>query len=100
MATYYEFGCPSCGYHVEVPGGMSGGFTTVSQDVLCHDCREISTCLVAEARSLPFAWDDAVRHPLRCPADASHTVDPWEHPGPCPGCGSTMERGDVTMWAD
>jgi hypothetical protein len=28
----------------------------------------------------------------RCPADPSHIIQDWNHPGPCPRCGAFMNR--------
>ncbi|MBN1319662.1 MAG: hypothetical protein JXA87_02370 [Thermoleophilia bacterium] len=29
----------------------------------------------------------------KCPKSAEHAWESWRHPGPCPQCGKTMERG-------
>ena len=37
---------------------------------------------------------------LACPRSKRHAVRPWEHPGPCPKCGSLMDVGDMLLLWD
>ena len=99
MGAVYEFICLKCGYSVECEGGFGGGFVYTSQDVLCHDCREIRMCVTArhEFRCDPKPSDML---PLQCPVDSSHRIEKWDHPGPCPRCGTTLQEGTLIMESD
>lgn len=99
MGAVYEFICRNCGYRIETEGGFGGGALFMSQDVLCHDCREIRPCIKVQHE---FGWDPgpAEVRPLQCPVDPSHRVEKWDHPGPCPRCGTTLRQGRLLMWVD
>ena len=96
MGQTYEFRCPSCGYRAEVSGGDDAGMVACTTTIICEDCRklfDITTDL------LDSSTEDK-QPEFRCPKQASHRVHKWSANGPCPRCGTRMEKGKLTILWD
>ena len=121
MGTLFAFSCPGCGYRAEVCGGLGYGMQDVDHTVSCPTCRELSDLELPCKRweimdDLEQRWeimDDQDRPTLqgaprpawlpervRCALDRRHKATLWEHPGPCPRCGVTLARGEMTVLWD
>lgn len=95
MGTHFRFRCSGCGYGAEVSGGPDAGMIGCTMTVHCRNCRRLydvpSMLLKAGGE-----WEEV--EPA-CPRSGLHHLRAWQHPGPCPRCGETMERGEPTiMW--
>lgn len=110
MGSLYLFSCPSCGYEAQVSGGLDFGMACVTHTVSCPQCQELSDTLVSDrpgdvvVHRLQADGEEGldvlpgtVPERLRCETDRRHTARPWEHPGPCPRCGTTLAKGDMAM---
>ncbi len=100
MGTTHRFRCESCGYEAEVSGGDDAGMRVITTTIRCEACEELYDVVTAE-RSIDLA-EGPVFNPVEpvCPRSKRHTIKPWEHPGPCPKCGSQMTMGDTLMLWD
>ena len=107
MGSLYRFICPGCGYEAEVAGGLDYGMECVVHTVSCPKCQQLSHALVSDrpgdlAVLLETDLKTGALMPrrIRCGLDGRHTAELWEHPGPCPRCGATLERSDepTVMW--
>lgn len=88
MGARFRFQCPGCGYEARVSGGEDAGFSFYTTTILCEACEELSDA--ATGRTSPPTPEVAKAIPPECPADPRHPVREWQHPGPCPKCGSGM----------
>lgn len=95
MGTQFRYVCPGCGYSAKVSGGSDAGELSLTQTVHCADCGRLYDVVVQDRLNHPGR-----EHPLACPASARHIVRLWAYPGPCPKCGVTMERGEMTLLWD
>ena len=93
MGTSYRFVCPHCGYHAEVSGGEDAGMTCLTVTITCMACRKLFDVMT---RQLPRWGEDAdwIEVETQCPCSAGHKCELWTHPGPCPKCGTIMDRED------
>ena len=92
MGQRHYFECPRCGYPSEVSGGDDAGMRCFTQTILCETCQKLYD--VASALAPLF---DPIH--LRCPKIKNHVIRPWQHPGPCPGCGMEMRKlGVCAIW--
>ena len=96
MGQTYEFKCPGCGYKTDVSGGDDRGAESATTTITCHDCKKLYDVVTAtggedEAES---KWEQTKPS---CPESDRHRIEIWRHPGPCPECGRTMERGKPFM---
>jgi hypothetical protein len=107
MGSLYRFSCSERGYEAEVSGGLDYGMMCVAHTVSCPKCRELSDTTVSDEPWNPVVFfeidaeNGTVRDKrIRCGLDGRHTAALWEHPGPCPGCGTTLERDEepTVMW--
>lgn len=95
MGTWFQFSCSRCGYQAEVSGGSDAGMVAVTATILCRRCRRLFD-VVAGKVSIS---GQIKKVPLRCPRSASHPIERWSHPGPCPRCGTTLTReGETALW--
>lgn len=112
MGARYRFICGSCGYETLVSGGYDRGWFSEVHTVSCPRCHELSDAEIKEsapdaADCLYDPFDQNALPPdrvvggrIRCGLDRRHTAELWTHPGPCPRCGTTLERSDgaVLFW--
>jgi hypothetical protein len=74
---------------------MGMGCSTAT--ITCATCKKLRDAVVSEEPGM-------VPEPLpvpKCPGARTrvHEALIWTHPGPCPRCGATMDRGEVTtLW--
>ena len=99
MGACFEFRCPGCPYTAEVSGGPDCGFSVGTVTISCATCRKLRDAVITED-----AWKDepdpVPAHP-RCPSARTrvHRTVLWCDPGPCPRCGTTMEKGELrVLW--
>jgi ssDNA-binding Zn-finger/Zn-ribbon topoisomerase 1 len=91
MGATFEYRCGKCGYKVELSLGV--GFAAIESGAFaCPECKELVSApvknLATERKLKP-----------RCPKSRDHKSEPWEAPGPCPKCGSTIEGGEmIGLW--
>jgi hypothetical protein len=105
MGGACDYTCRGCGYHVDfMVNGYDVGMGSHVHAVLCRDCRELRVSrleghpatMPIEPRQLAEAIS---RLTLSCPENPAHRVERWEHPGPCPRCGVTLQRGrNLILW--
>lgn len=121
MGTLFAFSCPGCGYRAEVCGGLGYGMQDVDHTVSCPTCRELSDLelpckrweIMDDLEQRREVMGDQDRPTLqgaprpawlpervRCAIDRRHKATLWEHPGPCPRCGMTLARGEITVLWD
>ncbi len=100
MGASYQFRCDSCGYEAEVSGGGDAGMLVITTTVLCETCEELYDVVTARRPTDPAERLDFGPVEPVCPRSKRHTIKPWEHPGPCPKCGSQMTMGDTLMLWD
>jgi len=94
MGTQYRFKCPTCGYKADVAGGDDAGELSYVRTIHCQDCKRLYDVVIEDRGSHPGR-----EHPLICPKSGWHIVTPWHHPGPCPKCGSILQRSEpVVIW--
>lgn len=99
MGEWHNFHCPSCGYRKKrMDSGYQCGFVARAVGVSRADCRSLHSV------GLPPVTYSADMEPVRsvkvgetppdvrCPRCHGTRVTVWEHPGPCPKCGTTLER--------
>lgn len=97
MGSLYRFTCSSCGFEAGVSGGFDVGMRAATQTITCRDCRNLEDVYVGDAPTT--SPEDVAEETLHCSKSPLHAVAKWNHPGPCPGCGETMARGDLTtLW--
>lgn len=100
LGALHDFRCPSCGYSAEVSGGPDIGEASRTVTISCATCKELHDVVVSEE-----PWkeppDLAPERPP-CPRTRArtHATSVWNDPGPCPRCGSTMRRGEMTVLWD
>lgn len=95
MGTYFRFQCSGCGYEAETSGGRDAGMIGCTTTIHCHNCRRLYD-VPSDLLKPGGEWEEV--EPA-CPRSRLHRVNPWQHPGPCPRYGETMERGDpTTLW--
>jgi hypothetical protein len=87
MGCQYSFACPRCAYLADVSGGPDRGFMARTVTVACLGCRELRDVEVATLN---------VTDAPPC-ASSGHSTTLWAHPGPCPRCGETLNRGESTV---
>ena len=117
MGTLFQFRCPRCGYEAQVSGGLGWGILAVTHTVSCPTCTELSDMIVAEEPWEFSEWmerecvdrDDAdakaaqapwMPEKIRCDLHHRHKASLWSHPGPCPRCGTTLAKGEMTVLWD
>jgi hypothetical protein len=102
MGATYRLVCGSCGYEVEVSGGDYAGMIVTTTTVLCERCEASSDAFSSRRPKDPTEGEGYDFEPveLACPRSKRHAVRPWEHPGPCPKCGSLMDVGDMLLLWD
>ncbi|MBP7937820.1 MAG: hypothetical protein KA354_24535 [Phycisphaerae bacterium] len=67
-----------------------------TQTILCEDCKRLMDVLET---LIDETGKESEAHALKCYRSSGHRIKVWNHPGPCPRCGQTMTRGEVTvMW--
>jgi Zn finger protein HypA/HybF involved in hydrogenase expression len=120
MGRTYQFECPLCHYTAKVAGGAADGLHCDVQTIICRDCRElfdVTTRIRRKPAPGKFKIDRPEIPPLvvreffrgatkwesvkpACPVSGSHFVEPWQHPGRCPRCGSFLEPNGfpVRVW--
>jgi len=101
MAIQYEFTCPDCDYSDFVCGCGGVGMHAVWETMTCLDCRELVDVLVGQlgqrGPSGDKEWDRDLGVCLEC---RGKNLSIWTHPGPCPRCGSILEKGDNELMVD
>ncbi len=100
MGASYEFRCGSCGYEAEVSGRDDAGFFVNTTTILCEGCEELYDVVTARRPMDPAEEPDPGPIEPMCPKSKRHIVRSWEHPGPCPKCGSPMTMGNMLMLWD
>ena len=69
----------------------------LTQTIVCHDCRKLYDVYTG-SREFPRSSEKAPLK-LTCRQDASHRISVWNHPGPCPVCGTVLKRGlQTAIW--
>ncbi|MHA1378691.1 MAG: hypothetical protein ACTSRG_09945 [Candidatus Helarchaeota archaeon] len=99
MGTTYKFECKDCGISVEVSGCLDYGKQIVTATILCEKCGQLSDVIISNnpEKTRIATWRLPKR--INCPECNSNLTKLWEHPGPCPKCGKTMDRLDpVALW--
>jgi len=100
MGHWNHFVCKSCGYEASVSGGRDCGMMSVTQTIICHDCKKLVDVVISQLPDGP--WPDVPadhKIDLRCPKRKKHKVEPWHGGGPCPKCGAPMESlGIAGFW--
>lgn len=97
MGSWYEICCTNCGFQATSSGGRDLGMAAITQTIVCHDCHRLYDVQTG-SWDFPISLEEA-RQKLTCRQDASHRVSVWNHPGPCPVCGTALERGRQTaIW--
>ena len=99
MGAHFLFRCAACDYQADISGGNDIGMACATSTVLCRDCKELHDVVTTQEPWLAMepTWNPTN---LRCPKSDTHTVELWEHPGPCPRCGAEMVRGEITVLWD
>ena len=105
MGVIREFVCPGCGYGAMVAGSFSLLMSAVVRTVACATCGELMDVCSHSGELGNFPPSDqhdleVTSGPLVCETNDGHAVSPWEHPGPCPKCGTTMQLGEGMILAD
>lgn len=99
MGSKYRFVCGSCGHEAEVSGGGDAGMIVTTKTVLCERCAVLYDVVTSRRPMDPAGGHDFGPVEISCPRSKRHTVRPWEHPGPCPKCGTLMDMDDmVLLW--
>lgn len=94
MGERFEFVCGKCGYSAEVSGGGDAGEVALTNTIVCETCRCLYDVIVLDMRQRPH-----IQQPEQCPKSPKHNVSPWQSGGPCPKCGTPMEKGGmVFLW--
>jgi predicted RNA-binding Zn-ribbon protein involved in translation (DUF1610 family) len=94
MGQQYRFTCPACGYKADVSGGDDAGRIVATATILCADCAELQDVATAS-----LAHPHHTSSAIHCERSVAHRVRRWKHPGPCPVCGATMNKGKlVLLW--
>lgn len=92
MGRGSRFSCSGCGYDALVSGGDDAGMDVLTTTVSCEGCGELYDVVTGS----PHAG--RTTEPA-CPVDPAHPISRWQHPGPCPRCGSPVERlGEEVLW--
>lgn len=120
MGCSYMFECPRCYYRVVVAGGRASGPHCEIQTMMCIDCKalfDFAVRLRVTSEQLPGTAKGTgprpAQHPdardvinrlvrltrsywlerqPQCPNGTTHRLEPWSAPGPCPKCGTVLER--------
>lgn len=106
MGTLYKFKCPKCRYSAEVSGGDDMGMYATTTTIMCKTCKELLDVTTSkqpypETLNPPEpSFTPWVRRTIQCTKSASHEVERWKFPGPCPKCGKTMKQGEITCCWD
>ena len=100
MGSRYRHHCEGCGYEVDVSGKIHVGFASKTATVTCATCKRLFDVLLSEE-----PWKegpDPHEVDLRCPNEKGkkHKVRPWPVKRPCPRCGKTMRKGELTLLWD
>jgi hypothetical protein len=100
MGQSFFFRCTSCEFETAVSGGRDAGMAYVTQTYSCDLCGILFDHAVAVP---PFTSGERAPDRLPCyqnPKYSEHFAELWNHPGPCPRCGNTLDRSDgpVTHW--
>ena len=97
----FEFTCPSCSYGHHGAGCRSALMSGPTWSIVCLDCKELQDVIVWEPHDQPDPEDETMPTKPMCGEDPEHRVEEWAHPGPCPKCGTTMDRNeDLVCMAD
>ena len=98
VGTVYQYVCSQCDFAAAVSGGFDVGAASVSQTYSCRDCGLLfDRCVSSVPRS--FIQRDAPQT-LPCAGDPRHSAHLWNHPGPCPKCGSTLRKKELIVCWD
>ena len=100
MGAIYEYRCASCGYEAEVSGGDDAGMIVSTTTVLCAGCEELYDVVTYARHAIPEENLEPGSVAPVCPKSRRHAIKRWEHPGPCPKCGSTMNMGNMLLLWD
>jgi Zn finger protein HypA/HybF involved in hydrogenase expression len=102
MGTLYEFKCPACGYSAEVSGGDDVGMNAVTTTVSCKTCKKLFDAVISQEPWAVVTFDEPGRLldpgfkvEIYCNKSRRHKVESWTFPGPCPRCGTIMEKGQM-----
>ena len=116
MGKTYLFECGLCHYRVKISGGADAGVDCEVQTVACRDCRELydiftrvrrQSTPVGKFKTLnpeippaaligsPARRKGWQKHPLACPREPKHRIEPWNDPGRCPRCGNYLEKSGL-----
>lgn len=98
MGRRYDFVCRACGYATQVCGEREYGMRASAETMTCLRCAElVDVYRTHEWLAGEAAEDDRLEV---CPGCASTELEPWSPGGPCPKCGTPIERGGATVWWD
>jgi hypothetical protein len=96
MGFRYRHHCKACGYEVDVPSKIDVGFASKTATVTCATCKPLFDLLISEE-----PWKEGLdpREDVRCPNEKGdkHKVRPWPVKRPCPRCGETMRKRELTF---
>lgn len=101
MGSQYRFTCESCGFEATASGGFDFGFACATQTYSCTGCGILFDQTVSRE---PWSFDPTkVPDKVRCRRarkTGRHDAVKWNHPGPCPKCGTFLDREDEpsVMW--
>ena len=96
MGAKYEFECQSCDYSTIISGGDDTGMQCLTTTIICLECQDLHDVLTSK---YPWIGVEILENDLECPNGSKHGVNRWEHDGPCPKCGTILNRKDlVVLW--
>jgi hypothetical protein len=98
MGSSYPFSCPGCGFEAGVSGGFDVGMVAAVHTISCRECGSLKDVYVGDAPTT--SPEDVAAMVLHCPESPDHAVQAWSHPGPCPKCGTPLERGESNICWD
>jgi hypothetical protein len=98
MGKLARFHCSVCGFAATTSGGDGQRFDNPSVTLHCHDCKQLFEVALPV---VPWGGEIVIRsNAIQCPRSGDHQVEKWKHPGPCPKCGTELDREEIAQVPD